>query len=70
MEIPNFINIEALSRLPLIFQTLKATPVDEVKNAKERQKKRCISIAFYQTEAFIPYSHYKPISKIFSIENE
>ena len=64
MEIQNLIDNETLSKLPLIFQTLKATPIEEVEKTRKRRESRYITIDFYQTNAFTPFSHYKPISKI------
>lgn len=70
MEILNLIDEETLSKLPPIFQTLKATPLADVEKARKRQESRYITIDFYQTPAFTPYSLSKPISKIFKIKNE
>jgi hypothetical protein len=67
MEILNLIDKETLSKLPLIFQTLKASSVEGIEKADRRRKNRFISIDFYQTIAFTPYSLYKPISQIFKI---
>jgi hypothetical protein len=70
MEIQNLIDEETLNKLPLIFQTLKAKPFEEIEKINRRRKNRDITIDFYQTDAFTPYSQYKPISKIFKIKNE
>jgi hypothetical protein len=64
MEILNLIDKETLSKLPLIFQTLKATSIEK---SNKKHDDKYIKIDFYQTSKFTPYPHYKPISKIFKI---
>lgn len=69
MEILNLIDKETLSKLPPIFQTLKSMSLEETEKAKKKRESRYITIDFYQTDAFTPYSHYKPISKIFIVND-
>jgi hypothetical protein len=69
MEIQNLIDKEMLGKLPPIFQSLKTISTGDTSNVQKRQQSRFIKISFYQTNAFVPYSHYKSISKIF-IDNE
>ena len=70
MEILNLIDKETLSRLPPIFQTLKVASVEDVEKAKKRCESQYITIDFYQTNAFTPYSTYKCISKIFLVKED
>lgn len=47
--------------VPLFFRYLERSEIDLKKSSF---KKLSISIDFYQSENFKPYSYYKPISKI------
>jgi hypothetical protein len=69
MEIQNLIDKETLSQLPLIFQTLKAMPIEDVEKARKANISKFITIDFYQTTDFMPYAHYKPISKILKTDD-
>lgn len=62
-QLTDFIDAKTLAKLPPIFQTLKATPKSVVREREVKAKKQIIEIDFYQTSAFVPYSHYKPLSK-------
>ena len=58
-------DIRKLQSLPLFIRKSKRTEIKE--QAKSTVNKYC-RIVFYQTNAFTPYSHYKAISKIFTIK--
>jgi hypothetical protein len=67
-QLTDFIDAETLAKLPPIFQTLKATPLSILREREAKAKKQLIEIDFYQTPAFSPYSHYKPLSKIICLD--
>ena len=62
-QLTDFIAAETLAKLPPIFQTLNATSRNVLRERGAKAKKQLIEIDFYQTPAFVPYSHYKPLSK-------
>ena len=59
----------SIKKISPIFQVLTAIPKIEYSNKNTIEKKKSLSIEFYQTTAFVTYLHHKPISKIFLLND-
>lgn len=60
---PQITDRETLTRLPIIFQELKITPLRK-QVIEWEEKSKFTKIDFYQTPQYKTDSHYKPLSKI------
>ncbi|MBK7093799.1 MAG: hypothetical protein IPH57_01540 [Saprospiraceae bacterium] len=57
----NEIDIRKAADVPLFYKYLERIDKKEIKRKK---KTTYINVDFYQTDEFLPFPHYKPISKI------
>lgn len=53
---------------PLFYKYLSKIKISKEK--KTRRKSQELNIKHYQTDSLIPFSHYKPISKIIVVNDE
>jgi hypothetical protein len=60
-------DLRIFKNLPIFLKKSERININSLTN---NCKPKICSINFYQTKVFTPYSHYKPISKIFKIKNE